>query len=136
MMVWQSQELCELQVDDVWYRWSGAIEAKSSSLSPGRTYEDIRISFDPAWHAKGDHHAIQMSPGKHTVTFDFKYDGPGIAKGGTGVLSVDGNLMIESTPNGARIEISIPKSNKFLNPFHTLTLSKPRHDESYSSSNR
>ena len=52
------------------------------------------------------------------------------------VLSVDGNLMIESTPNGARIEISIPKSNKFLNPFHTLTLSKPRHDESYSSSNR
>jgi arylsulfatase A-like enzyme len=31
-----------------------------------------------------------LAPGKHTVTFDFKYDGPGIAKGGTGVLSVDG----------------------------------------------
>jgi arylsulfatase A-like enzyme len=31
-----------------------------------------------------------LTPGKHTVLFDFKYDGPGLAKGGTGVLSVDG----------------------------------------------
>jgi arylsulfatase A-like enzyme len=31
-----------------------------------------------------------LSPGKHTILFDFKYDGPGLAKGGTGVLSVDG----------------------------------------------
>jgi arylsulfatase len=28
--------------------------------------------------------------GKHTLVFDFKYDGPGFGKGGTGVLSVDG----------------------------------------------
>jgi len=31
-----------------------------------------------------------LAPGKHTIVFDFKYDGPGIAKGGTGVLTVDG----------------------------------------------
>jgi arylsulfatase A-like enzyme len=31
-----------------------------------------------------------LTPGKHTILFDFKYDGPGLAKGGTGVLSVDG----------------------------------------------
>ena len=31
-----------------------------------------------------------ITPGKHTIVFDFKYDGPGMAKGGTGVLSVDG----------------------------------------------
>jgi arylsulfatase len=31
-----------------------------------------------------------LTAGKHTITFDFKYDGPGMAKGGTGVLSVDG----------------------------------------------
>jgi hypothetical protein len=31
-----------------------------------------------------------LAPGKHTVVFDFKYDGPGFGKGGTGVLSVDG----------------------------------------------
>jgi arylsulfatase len=31
-----------------------------------------------------------LSPGKHTIGFDFKYDGPGLAKGGTGTLRVDG----------------------------------------------
>src|SRR5262249_21162061 len=31
-----------------------------------------------------------LTPGKHSIVFDFKYDGPGMAKGGTGVLSVDG----------------------------------------------
>jgi arylsulfatase len=32
----------------------------------------------------------QLSAGKHTIVFDYTYDGPGIAKGGTGVLKVDG----------------------------------------------
>ena len=31
-----------------------------------------------------------LTPGKHTIVFDYTYDGPGIAKGGTGVLTVDG----------------------------------------------
>ena len=31
-----------------------------------------------------------LTPGKHTIVFDFKYDGPGLGKGGSGVLSVDG----------------------------------------------
>jgi arylsulfatase A-like enzyme len=31
-----------------------------------------------------------LSVGKHTIVFDFKSDGPGLGKGGTGVLSVDG----------------------------------------------
>jgi len=31
-----------------------------------------------------------LQPGKHTVGFDFTYDGPGMAKGGIGVLKVDG----------------------------------------------
>ncbi len=30
-----------------------------------------------------------LTPGKHTIVFDFTYDGPGFAKGGTGVLKVD-----------------------------------------------
>src|SRR5262245_14974785 len=30
-----------------------------------------------------------LTPGKHTIVFDFKYDGGGIGKGGTGTLSVD-----------------------------------------------
>ena len=31
-----------------------------------------------------------MTPGKHTLVFDFTSDGPGMAKGGTGILKVDG----------------------------------------------
>jgi hypothetical protein len=30
-----------------------------------------------------------LAPGKHTIAFDFTYDGPGFGKGGTGVLKVD-----------------------------------------------
>jgi arylsulfatase A-like enzyme len=38
-----------------------------------------------------------LTPGKHTILFDFKYDGPGMAKGGTGVLSVDGKEVARKT---------------------------------------
>ena len=31
-----------------------------------------------------------LALGKHTINFDFKYDGPGMAKGGAGALTVDG----------------------------------------------
>ncbi len=34
--------------------------------------------------------AEALKPGKHTIVFDFKYDGPGPGKGGTGVLTADG----------------------------------------------
>jgi len=34
-----------------------------------------------------------LKPGKHTIEFDFTYDGPGIAKGGTGVMKVDGRVL-------------------------------------------
>ncbi len=34
-----------------------------------------------------------LTPGKHTIVFDYTYDGPGIAKGGTGVLKVDGQAV-------------------------------------------
>ena len=38
-----------------------------------------------------------LAPGRHTIVFDFKYDGPGMAKGGTGVLSVDGKESARTT---------------------------------------
>jgi len=31
-----------------------------------------------------------LAAGKHTILFDFTIDGPGVAKGGSGVLKVDG----------------------------------------------
>ena len=38
-----------------------------------------------------------LTPGRHTVHFDFTYDGPGFGKGGTGVLSVDGKEVAKRT---------------------------------------
>ena len=35
----------------------------------------------------------QLSAGKHTIVFGFLYDGPGVAKGGSGVLRVDGQVV-------------------------------------------
>ena len=34
-----------------------------------------------------------ITPGKHTILFDFKYDGGGLGKGGLGTLQVDGKTM-------------------------------------------
>jgi arylsulfatase A-like enzyme len=39
----------------------------------------------------------ELKPGQHTIVFDFKYDGPGPGKGGTGVLSVDGRELDRKT---------------------------------------
>jgi hypothetical protein len=38
-----------------------------------------------------------IKPGKHTLVFDFKYDGPGPGKGGTGVFTVDGKELARQT---------------------------------------
>jgi len=48
-----------------------------------------------------------LAPGKHTIGFAFTYDGPGIAKGGSGVLTVDGQPVATRT---------IPQSISFLLP--------------------
>jgi arylsulfatase len=48
-----------------------------------------------------------LAPGKHVIVFEFRYDGPGVAKGGTGVLSVDGQELRT---------LSVPKTIPFLMP--------------------
>jgi arylsulfatase len=45
----------------------------------------------------------QLAPGKHTIKLDFKYDGPGYGKGGTGTLSVDGKEVAQG-----KIEHTVP----------------------------
>ncbi len=45
----------------------------------------------------------KLAAGKHTIRFDFKYDGPGYGKGGTGTLSVDGKQVAQG-----KIERTIP----------------------------
>jgi hypothetical protein len=38
--------------------------------------------------------AEALSPGKHALMFDFKYDGSGLGKGGTGTLKVDDKTVV------------------------------------------
>ena len=45
----------------------------------------------------------RLAPGKHTISFDFAYDGGGIGKGGRGTLTVDGKKVAEG-----RIENTAP----------------------------
>jgi len=68
---------------------------------PVFTYNMLAL-LQPRW--SGDQ---ALTAGKHTIVFDFKYDGPGIAKGGTGVLKVDGKEVRK---------LSIPKTVPFLLP--------------------
>jgi arylsulfatase len=35
----------------------------------------------------------KLAPGAHTVVYDFKYDGPGLGKGGVGTIQVDGKAV-------------------------------------------
>jgi hypothetical protein len=48
-----------------------------------------------------------LSPGKHSITFEFTVDGPGIAKGGNGVLKTDGEEFAK---------LRMPKTIPFLLP--------------------
>jgi hypothetical protein len=52
-----------------------------------------------------------LSPGKHTITYDFKYNGPGFGKGGTGVLSVDGAAVsTQNTPSSTPFAFGVDES--------------------------
>ena len=53
-----------------------------------------------------------MSAGKHTIVFDFKSDGPGLGKGGTGVLSVDGKEVDRKSMEHS-IPVTFPEAESF-----------------------
>jgi arylsulfatase A-like enzyme len=69
---------------------------------PVFTYNLLMLLY-PRW--AGDE---PLAAGRHTIVFDFKYESPGIAKGGTGSLKVDGQEVATLT---------IPKTIPFLMPF-------------------
>ena len=54
----------------------------------------------------------ELSPGKHTIVFDFKSDGPELGKGGTGVLSVDGKEVAKKSMEHG-IPVTIPEDESF-----------------------
>jgi arylsulfatase A-like enzyme len=74
----------------------------------GLLLQDGKPEFDYAYSNQKQHKyrvvaKDKLAPGKHTIKFDFKYDGPGIGKSGTGTLSVDGKEVAKG-----KIERTIP----------------------------
>jgi arylsulfatase len=65
-----------------WKTWPGLCADTPSSAVVGRRTNYRLRTFQVV--------KPSVSAGKHTIIFDFKYDGPGSGKGRTGVLSVDG----------------------------------------------
>jgi arylsulfatase len=58
---------------------------------PVFTYNMLSLEFY-RWEAD-----TAIASGKHTLVFDFQYDGPGLGKGGTGALKVDGKEVAVKT---------------------------------------
>ncbi len=67
------------------------------------------------WQGKG-----ALAPGKHTLEFDWKYDGPGLGKGGTGTLKVDGKT-VDSHPMAHSLGGGLPWSETFSVGIDTCT---------------
>ena len=69
-----------------------------------------------------------LTPGKHTIVFDFTYDGPGFGKGGTGVLSVDGKAVdTQEMPHTMPFILPLTKpSTSAATPAHRSTTTTTR----------
>jgi hypothetical protein len=75
----QSQESGRLEVDGVWYDWTGGFDLKSSWLPPGREYHDIPVSLGINWKARQEWRDKKEAPppqiplklvtGKHTIRY-------------------------------------------------------------------
>ena len=78
----------------------------------GRSPGQAGVHLQPSRPQAHDWAGPELKAGKHTIVFDFKADSPGLGKGGTGVLSVDGkevarNSMEHTTP------ITFPEDESF-----------------------
>ncbi len=75
----------------------------------------------------------ELEPGKHTIVFAFKSDGPGLGKGGTGVLSVDGEEVARNTLDHT-IPVTFPEDESFdvgLDTRTPLALVEYRYDSPF-----
>jgi len=68
-----------------------------------------------------------LKPGRHSLEFDWKYDGGGLGKGGTGTLKVDG-VVLDSHPMPKSLPITLMWAETFNVGIDTGT---PVDDEDY-----
>jgi hypothetical protein len=75
----QAQESGRLEVDGVWYDWTGGFDLHGSWLPPGREYLDIPLSLGSNWQATQEWRdktqapppqlPLKLLPGKHAIRF-------------------------------------------------------------------
>jgi|GEM_PF-5363357 len=98
LSVVQHQSVCELWCDGRWYSWAGEIRAKSSSLGPGRQYNDIPVSLDGHWVSKSNGKPLRLRR-RHLVRLAFTGELSEPAPGE--VIRVHSNpVLIEILPKG------------------------------------
>jgi arylsulfatase len=68
---------------------------------PVFTWNLLQLAY-VKWQAKE-----ALAPGKHKLEFDWKYDGPGFGKGGTGTLMVD-DKVVDSHPMPRSVPVILP----------------------------
>jgi RNA polymerase sigma factor (sigma-70 family) len=117
LLIWRTQELCEIVLDGKTLRWSGDIDAKSSAFGPGRHYKDMAVSLVAQWKDKNGK-PPSLPPGKHTVRVWFRAEPPERAGGGDQVREEDKPLRIES--NEVVIEIATKGSPEAKNDLQKL----------------
>jgi arylsulfatase len=86
--------------------WSGGYGLYLLKGKPIFSYNLLQLLI-PRWAGKQ-----ALTAGKHTIGFDFTYNGPGIAKGGTGVLTVDG-ATVHTLTIGHTIPFLMPADETF-----------------------
>jgi arylsulfatase len=86
--------------------WSGGYGLYLLKGRPVFSYNLLQLLI-PRWAGEKP-----LARGKHTIVFDFKYDGPGIAKGGSGELKVDGQT-VSTFPIGHTIPFLMPADETF-----------------------
>lgn len=97
--VTRTQELYEVEINGQWYRWEGAIDAKSSALRPGDYWVNITLALDNHWREKNTGKALELKPGKHTVRIALLFNPTAFEKAKP-LRVISNALEIDKLPGG------------------------------------
>jgi hypothetical protein len=71
----RTEEMCELELNGVWYHWSGPLEVPLSPFPPGDVQGAIPIFLGGPWRVKGSFAPLILVKGKYTMRVAFDVDG-------------------------------------------------------------
>ncbi len=67
----RTQDVCELELNGVWYRWGSRFLAPYSRFSPGDEYDGIPISLVTSWRVKRSFASLLLARGRYTMRVVF-----------------------------------------------------------------